>query len=151
VIFLLKFTIISSAKDVVMGAIKAGKHVVTANKALIAAYLPEIQSALKANPSVRCMNLIHYYLTLLIIYFVISFNYEAAVCGGIPIIHTLQTDFLADSIKKVMGIMNGTTNYMLCKMEDEHAEYSDALKEAQVSSFHLIKASSSSLVTIVVC
>ena len=51
----------------------------TANKALIAAFLPEIQAALKANPTVK-------------------FNYEAAVCGGIPIIHSLQTDFLADKI-----------------------------------------------------
>lgn len=60
------------AKDIVFNAIKAGKHIVTANKALIAAYLPEIQAALKENPSV-------------------SFNFEAAVCGGIPIIHSLQT------------------------------------------------------------
>ena len=60
------------AKDIVLKAIKAGKHIVTANKALIAAYLPEIQNALKENPSV-------------------SFNFEAAVCGGIPIIHSLQT------------------------------------------------------------
>ena len=54
---------VTSAKDVVFRAIAAGKHVVTANKALIAAYLPELQTALKANPKV-------------------SFNYEAAVCGG---------------------------------------------------------------------
>ena len=55
------------------------------------------------------------------------------MCGGIPIIHSLQTDFFADDITKVMGIMNGTTNFMLCKMEDEGAQYSEALKEAQVS------------------
>lgn len=102
----------TSAKDIVMTAINKGKHVVTANKALIAAYLPEIQAALAANPSA-------------------TFSYEAAVCGGIPIIHSLQADFFADNIKKVMGIMNGTTNFMLCKMEDEHANYADALKEAQ--------------------
>ena len=107
---------ITSAKEVVMGAIAANKHVVTANKALIAAYLPEIQAALKAHPTV-------------------TFNYEAAVCGGIPIIHTLQSDFFADTINKVMGIMNGTTNFMLCKMEDEGAEYADALKEAQALGF----------------
>ena len=53
------------------GAISAGKHVVTANKALVAAYLPEIQSLLDEHPEV-------------------SFSYEAAVCGGIPIINTLQ-------------------------------------------------------------
>ena len=107
---------VTHAKDVVFGAIAAGKHVVTANKALIAAFLPDLQKALKANPGV-------------------SFNYEAAVCGGIPIIHTLQTDFPCDDIHKVMGIMNGTTNFMLCKMEDEGADYGDALKEAQALGF----------------
>ena len=107
---------ITSAKDVVFRAIAAGKHVVTANKALIATFLPELQLALKENPSV-------------------SFNYEAAVCGGIPIIHTLQTDFLSDRISKVMGIMNGTTNFMLCKMEDEGAEYEAALSEAQALGY----------------
>lgn len=60
---LLLFEGVTSAKDVVFRAIAAGKHVVTANKALIAAFLPELQSALKANPNV-------------------TFNYEAAVCGG---------------------------------------------------------------------
>jgi len=107
---------ITTAKDVVFGAIKAGKHVVTANKALIAAFLPEIQKSLAENPTVK-------------------FNYEAAVCGGIPIIHSLQTDFMGDNITKVMGIMNGTTNFMLCKMEDEGAEYSAALAEAQALGF----------------
>jgi len=107
---------VTSAKDVVFKAISAGKHVVTANKALIASFLPELQAALKSNP-------------------LVSFNFEAAVCGGIPIIHTLQTDFMADKIFKVMGIMNGTTNFMLCKMEDEGAEYDAALKEAQSLGF----------------
>ena len=68
-------------------AIAAGKHVVTANKALIAAFLPELMDLLKKNPTV-------------------SFNYEAAVCGGIPIIHSLQTDFMADRITKVGGTDN---------------------------------------------
>lgn len=105
----------TNAKDVVFRAIAAQKHIVTANKALIAEYLPgnciifwfkfhllfiaffltifvhlavfvlEIQALLKANPSVK-------------------FCYEAAVCGGIPIIHTLQSDFLGDSISKIMGM-----------------------------------------------
>jgi homoserine dehydrogenase len=100
------------AKDIVLGALRAGKHVVTANKALIAHYLPEIQQVLQENPSA-------------------SFQFEAAVCGGVPIIHSLQTDFLADSIHKVMGIMNGTTNFMLCKMEAEHAKFSEVLQLAQ--------------------
>jgi hypothetical protein len=71
-----------------------------------------------------------------------SFNYEAAVCGGIPIIHSLQSDFFADDISKVMGIMNGTTNFMLCKMEDEKASYADALSQAQaLGSFHYVAIS----------
>jgi homoserine dehydrogenase len=107
---------ITHAKDVILQSIKKGKHVITANKAFIAAFLPELQEALKANPNV-------------------SFNYEAAVCGGIPIIHSLQSDFFADKISKVLGIMNGTTNFMLCKMEDEGADYSVALKEAQALGF----------------
>lgn len=63
------------------------------------------------------------------------FAYEAAVCGGIPIIHTLQTDFVLDRIYKVMGIMNGTTNFMLTKMEEENADYHQALAEAQALGY----------------
>ena len=91
---------VTHIKDVVFAAIKAGKHVVTANKALIANHLDDIQVLLKENPGVQ-------------------FAYEAAVCGGIPIIHAMQSEFFADTVNKVMGIMNGTTNFMLCKMEDE--------------------------------
>jgi len=107
---------VTSARDVVLRAINADKHVVTANKALIANFLPEIQTHLAAHPSVQ-------------------FNYEAAVCGGIPIIHTLQTAYLGDTITKVMGIMNGTTNFMLCEMEDDGAQYEAALKHAQDLGF----------------
>jgi len=104
------------AKDVVMQAIAAGKHVVTANKALVATCLPEIKEALAKAPSVK-------------------FAYEAAVCGGIPIIHALQSDFMCDDVTRVLGIMNGTTNFMLCKMEDEGAAYEAVLKEAQDLGF----------------
>lgn len=106
----------TDAKDVILAAISAGKHVITANKAFIAEYMPELQAALKANPSVK-------------------FAFEAAVCGGIPIIHSLQSDFFSDDITKVMGIMNGTTNFMLCKMEDEGAGYDAVVKEAQRLGF----------------
>lgn len=106
---------ITDAKDVVFSAISKGKHVVTANKALIATYLPEIITLLEANPNVK-------------------FAYEAAVCGGIPIIHSLHGDFLSDTVTKVMGIMNGTTNFMLCKMENG-ASYDAVLKEAQALGF----------------
>lgn len=103
---------VTDAKDVVFRAIKGGKHVITANKALVAKHLEEIKLLLKENSSVQ-------------------FCYEAAVCGGIPIIHSLQTDFIGDDISKVMGIMNGTTNYMLTKMEKEGVSYNEVLKEAQ--------------------
>ena len=107
---------VTSAKDVVFRAIKAGKHVITANKALLATHLTELINLLKDHPEVK-------------------FSYEAAVCGGIPIIHALQTDYLADDITKVMGIMNGTTNYMLSKMQDEGADYGPILKEAQALGY----------------
>jgi hypothetical protein len=73
---------VTDAKEVVFGAIQKGKHVVTANKALLAKHLPEITALLKEHPEVK-------------------FAYEAAVCGGIPIIHTLQNDYLGDQISQV--------------------------------------------------
>eukprot|EP00639_Heterosigma_akashiwo_P028153 CAMPEP_0194667830 /NCGR_PEP_ID=MMETSP0295-20121207/3553_1 /TAXON_ID=39354 /ORGANISM="Heterosigma akashiwo, Strain CCMP2393" /LENGTH=498 /DNA_ID=CAMNT_0039550363 /DNA_START=73 /DNA_END=1569 /DNA_ORIENTATION=- len=106
----------TAAKDVVYAAIGKGKHVVTANKALLAQHLPEIQELLAQNPGVK-------------------FGFEAAVCGGIPIIHTLQNDFLGDNIRKLLGIMNGTTNFMLTKMESEGADYAAVLAEAQALGY----------------
>ena len=107
---------VTTAKEVVFRAIQAGKHVITANKALVAAYLPEIEELLAKHPGVH-------------------FGYEAAVCGGIPIINVLHHNYMGDSITKVCGIMNGTTNFMLCKMETEGAAYGDVLKEAQDLGF----------------
>jgi homoserine dehydrogenase len=86
------------------------KAVVTANKALLASELDSL-NALSAQSKTPLL-------------------FEAAVCGGIPIIHTLQSCFAADTIRKVAGICNGTTNYMLGKMEAGH-DYGEALKEAQ--------------------
>mmetsp|Transcript_2195 Transcript_2195/g.2997 ORF Transcript_2195/g.2997 Transcript_2195/m.2997 type:complete len:436 (-) Transcript_2195:261-1568(-) len=98
------------AKTVVFEALKKGKSVVTANKALIAENMDELVSMMAAKRSM--------------------FGYEAAVCGGIPIINTLQSCYTGDNIHEVMGICNGTTNYMLGKME-EGADYAEVLKEAQ--------------------
>jgi homoserine dehydrogenase len=86
------------------------KAVVTANKALLASELDSL-NALSASTQTPLL-------------------FEAAVCGGIPIIHTLQSCFAADTIRKVAGICNGTTNYMLGKMEAGQ-DYGEALKEAQ--------------------
>lgn len=107
---------VTNAKDVVFQAIAKGKHVITANKALIAQHMDELNALLAANPTVK-------------------FGYEAAVCGGIPVIHSLQSDYFSDTVNSVMGIMNGTTNFMLCKMKDEGADYGDVLAEAQRLGF----------------
>jgi len=103
---------VTEAKDVVFGAIKAGQDVVTANKALIAAYMPEIEDLLEASPGSQ-------------------FGFEAAVMGGIPIIHSLQNDFVGDRISSMQGIMNGCTNFMLTKMAATGCSYEDILGEAQ--------------------
>jgi len=100
------------AKEIIFEAIRRGKHVVTANKAVIAENLPELEKLLAKNPSV-------------------CFAYEAAVGGGIPIIQTLQNELLADNINKISGIFNGTTNFILSKMEEEGLSYQEVLKEAQ--------------------
>jgi len=104
------------AKTVVFEALKRGKHVVSANKALIASEMPAILELLRQNPKLK-------------------FGMEAAVCGGIPVINALQTDFLGDSISGIQGILNGTTNFMLSKMEAEGANYDAVLKEAQALGF----------------
>ena len=100
------------AKDIVFDSIKKGKDVVTANKALISLYLKEIEE--------------------LVQHYKVAFGYEAAVCGGIPIIHSLQKDFIADEITQISGIINGTTNYILSKMEhNPQISFSQVLQEAQ--------------------
>ncbi|NJD57393.1 MAG: homoserine dehydrogenase [Nitrospirae bacterium] len=99
------------AKEFVLQAIRNGKHVVTANKALLATHGIEIfRAADKAG---------------------VEIGFEASVAGGIPIIKVLREGLVANRIKAVYGIINGTTNYILTKMTTEKAEYADVLKEAQ--------------------
>jgi homoserine dehydrogenase len=106
----------TDAKEVVYSAIKKGKDVVTANKALIAACLPEIESLLhKVNSKDGKA---------------VEFRYEAAVCGGIPIIRSMQSDFVGDEITSMAGIINGCTNFMLTAMDKKKQTYEDALAEA---------------------
>ena len=115
------------AKDAVFTALKAGKSVVTANKALIAEYLDEIVALVdQVNNAAGSRGKEEKK--------VVKFGYEASVCGGIPIIHTLQSAYKGDIINEVQGICNGTTNYMLGKMEDG-ADYDEVLKEAQDLGF----------------
>jgi homoserine dehydrogenase len=103
----------SLAKTVVDTALANKKLVITANKALIASHLDDIQK-LCGNRG--------------------GFGYEAAVCGGIPIIQTLQSCYIGDVIHQIQGICNGTTNYMLEKME-AGIHFEEVLKEAQELGF----------------
>jgi homoserine dehydrogenase len=106
----------TDAKDVVYAALKSGKNVVTANKALIAACLTEIEALLlDVNKDRKDA---------------VEFRYEAAVCGGIPIIRSLQSDFIGDDIQTVSGVINGCTNYMLTAMDKDGKSYDEALAEA---------------------
>jgi len=95
--------------EVVKRALNSTKAVVTANKALLAYHRYELQTIAKD----------------------IAFEYEAAVAGGIPIITALRDGLSANHIESIMGIMNGTCNYMMTKMTDEGVAYDDILKESQ--------------------
>ncbi|MBP6276251.1 MAG: homoserine dehydrogenase [Limnohabitans sp.] len=99
------------AKALVMEAIAAGKHVVTANKALLAVHGTEIFAAAQAKG--------------------VMVAFEAAVAGGIPIIKALREGLTANSIQWVAGIINGTTNFILSEMRDKGLDFGVVLKEAQ--------------------
>ncbi|MBO2943925.1 homoserine dehydrogenase [Paenibacillus sp. F411] len=102
---------IEQTKEYILEALEQGKHIVTANKDLMALHGAEILA--KAQEK-QC-----------------DVFYEASVAGGIPIIRTLIEGFSSDRITKIMGIVNGTTNYILTKMSQEGASYEDVLAEAQ--------------------
>jgi len=99
------------AKEIMLRAIRNGKHVVTANKALLATHGKEIFKAAERSK--------------------VKVGFEASVAGGIPIIKIISEGLVANRIKSIYGIINGTTNYILSKMSDENAEFSEVLKEAQ--------------------
>ncbi|MDR5659151.1 homoserine dehydrogenase [Serpentinicella sp. ANB-PHB4] len=102
---------IDPAKAYIMGALNEKKHVVTANKALIATHGKEIiETAEQAG---------------------VKFLYEASVAGGIPIIHSIKESLTGNKIEEIIGIMNGTTNYILTKMAKEKVDFKTVLKEAQ--------------------
>lgn len=102
---------IAQTKEYILEALERGKHIVTANKDLMALHGQEILEKARQK---GCDVL-----------------YEASVAGGIPIIRTLIEGFSSDRITKIMGIVNGTTNYILTKMSQEGAAYAEVLKEAQ--------------------
>ena len=99
------------AKDLVMQAIENGKHVVTANKALLAVHGTEIFAAAQKKG--------------------VMVAFEAAVAGGIPIIKALREGLTANRIQWVAGIINGTTNFILSEMRDKGLDFDVVLKEAQ--------------------
>lgn len=99
------------AKQLVLEAIEAGKHVVTANKALLAVHGTEIFAAAQRKG--------------------VMVAFEAAVAGGIPIIKALREGLSANSIQWIAGIINGTTNFILSEMRDKGLDFDVVLKEAQ--------------------
>lgn len=103
------------ARDVVLGALAAGKNVVTANKALMATHGEEVMDAAEAANR--------------------EIAFEASVGGGIPIIEPLKHALISNETTSVMGIVNGTTNYMLTRMWEDGKSYDEALAEAQAKGF----------------
>jgi len=95
--------------------LNSGKHLVTANKALLAERGKAIFDAAEAKN--------------------VKIGFEAAVCGAIPIIKTIQESFTGDKVLSVSGIMNGTSNYILTQMQDEKLEFGEALKLAQENGY----------------
>ncbi|MGI6522762.1 MAG: homoserine dehydrogenase [Christensenellales bacterium] len=102
---------IEPAKSYIIKCLLAGKTVVTANKEMFAKYWHELQRAAKKGRA--------------------GLYFEASCVGGVPIIRTLTESMQGNNILCIMGIVNGTTNYILSKMADEGLEYKDVLKEAQ--------------------
>lgn len=106
---------IEPARQLVIDSLKSGKPVITANKELVANVGQELFEAASAGG--------------------VDLFYEAAVAGGIPLIRALRDSLAGERINRVMGIVNGTTNFILTKMTEEGAEYSDVLAEAQSLGF----------------
>ena len=103
------------AKDIQLKMLAAGKHVVTANKALLAEHGAELYAAAHKND--RCI------------------AFEASCAGGIPIISGIRTGLAANDIKAMYGIVNGTCNYILSNMTSKGADFADALAQAQQKGY----------------
>ena len=99
------------AKKLVFEALKNKKHVVTANKALIAKYGDQLSKIAENNK--------------------VNLEFEAAVCGGVPIIRSLKEGLIANKINKVFGIFNGTSNYILSTMDKDNRNFKDVLFDAK--------------------
>ena len=106
---------IEPARTLIMTAIKNGKSIVTANKALLALHGAELFDAARKNG--------------------VDLFYEASVGGAIPILRPLRESLVGDHVNRIMGIVNGTTNYILTKMDEEESDFETVLKEAQALGY----------------
>jgi len=104
-----------AAKKLVFSALKNGKHVITANKALISKYGDELAHIAEKNK--------------------VNLEYEASVAGGIPIIRSIKEGLIANKINKIYGILNGTTNYILSSMESKNKNFYEILKKAKTLGY----------------
>jgi len=103
------------AKDIIIQALNKGKHVVTANKALLAQDMPELLSVARRRHR--------------------QLKFEGSVCGGIPIIKALREGLLVNRIESLYGIINGTSNYLLSKMSQESLSFAEALARAKKKGY----------------
>lgn len=103
------------ARTIILTALKLGKPVITANKALLSAHGEELFAAAQESGA--------------------NLYYEASVCGGIPIIKSLREGFVGNRITHLYGIVNGTCNYILTRMKLEGADFGEVLKEAQAQGY----------------
>jgi len=106
---------IEPARSFIERSLSRGKHVVTANKALLATDGFSLMKAAEAQK--------------------VRLGFEASVCGGIPIIRALRDGLVGNNIQKLSGILNGTCNYILTRMTEDGVEFEDALREAQAKGF----------------
>ena len=106
---------VEPAKTFITKVLNSGKSVVTANKELISKHWAELESVAKANG--------------------VGLYFEASCVGGVPVIRTLNESLQGDKIQSIMGIINGTTNYILTKMAEEDMSYAEALRQAQDLGF----------------
>src|SRR5512146_111929 len=106
---------IEPARSLILAAMESGKSVVTANKVLLAEHGEQVHAASRA--------------------FSTDLYYEAAVAGAIPILRPLRESLAGDTVHRVLGIVNGTTNFILDRMDSSGADFSDALEEAQALGY----------------
>ncbi len=106
---------IEPARTLLLAALASGKHVVTANKELIASHGPELCAAAQAAGR--------------------ELRFEAAVAGAIPLVRALQISLAGERVLRIMGIVNGTTNYVLTEMSESRISYTEALADAQALGY----------------